>query len=263
MQGVINNSDQSTSENRIRKSNKIILTKYASIKNNYPNNATKENGEHDENVKGNNQASVVKQQQNKAISNILKKHNKDNKNSSQNQQPMIIKGQYSIKKARDNEAPLYDRSQEHKSSHLISTENNNYLSSENMNVVQPTYTQTTNESIKKKEKIFNSYEYRDITQTLTKVHTNYDQRSHQQQTQQKYGQYHLKKSVQQQLKEQLASWKSMKIRWEEEFEYSNVNKELQAISMLGKGSFATVYEAYDRKLKFNVAVKVYEKKDLQ
>jgi serine/threonine protein kinase len=59
-------------------------------------------------------------------------------------------------------------------------------------------------------------------------------------------------------------WKSVRVKWTTDADASwpNVNNELQAISMLGKGSFATVYEAYDRRLKLNVAVKVYEKKDL-
>lgn len=59
-------------------------------------------------------------------------------------------------------------------------------------------------------------------------------------------------------------WKSVRVKWisDADVQWPNVNNELQAIAMLGKGSFATVYEAYDRRLKVNVAVKVYEKKDL-
>ena len=62
----------------------------------------------------------------------------------------------------------------------------------------------------------------------------------------------------------LKNWKSVKIKWHgHTSEFPNVNHELQAISCLGKGSFATVYEALDRRLHRNVAVKVYEKRDLQ
>lgn len=62
----------------------------------------------------------------------------------------------------------------------------------------------------------------------------------------------------------LSKWKKVKIMWNgKPSDFPNVNNEQKAISQLGKGSFATVYEAYDRRLKINVAVKVYEKKDLE
>lgn len=66
------------------------------------------------------------------------------------------------------------------------------------------------------------------------------------------------------IKNILSKWKKVKIMWNgKSSDFPNVNNELKAIALLGKGSFATVYEAYDRRLKINVAVKVYEKKDLE
>lgn len=73
------------------------------------------------------------------------------------------------------------------------------------------------------------------------------------------GQHHQLKTQ----KSTASTWKTIKLQWNaSEAAYPNINKELQAISVQGKGSFATVYEAYDKRLKYNVAVKVYEKKDL-
>ena len=101
-------------------------------------------------------------------------------------------------------------------------------------------------------------------QQLQQQYQQHHQPQHQQHHQQNHQQHHQQNHQQPpkvQKKEQ-STWKTVKIHWNShESSFPNINKELQAISVLGKGSFATVYEAYDKRLKMNVAVKVYEKKD--